>query len=109
MLVVNRNPSNIDPDILAKEVKAMSLLIDRDLANATDVITYGREQLLEFAKNNKIVEALAFMYCFEGSTGYTLDIKELYTNDDLLYSSDVIPLAETLDILVPLIGLYIPQ
>ncbi|HJD56039.1 MAG TPA: hypothetical protein LFW21_05360 [Rickettsia endosymbiont of Pyrocoelia pectoralis] len=103
------NPSNIDPKLLAQEVKIMSPLVDRELDNITDVITYGKERLLLLAKDKKVIEALAFMYCFEGSTGHTLNIKELYTNDDLLYNSDISPLAETLDTLTPLIGIFFSQ
>ena len=48
------------------------------------------------------MEALAFMYCFEGNTGQTLDIKELCTTNDLLYRDDFSTLKETLDTLTPL-------
>lgn len=108
--MLENNPSNVDPKLLAKEVKTMRPLVNKGLAdNYKDIITYGKKQLVTLAKDKKIVEALAFIYCFEENTGYTLDIKELNTkNDDLLYSNDIRLLAETLDTLEPLIGIYFP-
>lgn len=103
------NPSNIDPELLAKEVNTMMLLVEKDLAGIEDAITYGKERLLEFVKDKKIMEALAFMYCFEGNTGQTLNVKELRTTNDFLYSDDFSTLTETLDTLVPLIGIYFSE
>ena len=52
------NPSNIDPELLAKEVNTMMPLVEKDLAGIEDAITYGKERLLEFVKDKKIMEAL---------------------------------------------------
>ncbi|AAL03459.1 unknown [Rickettsia conorii str. Malish 7] len=47
----------------------MMPLVEKDLADVEDTITYGKERLFKFVKDKKIMEALAFMYCFEGNTG----------------------------------------
>ena len=52
------------------------------------------------------MKALAFMYCFEGNTGQTLDIKELCTTNDLSYRADFSALTKILDTLTPLIGIF---
>ncbi|AEK74921.1 hypothetical protein RHHCN13_04730 [Rickettsia conorii subsp. heilongjiangensis] len=100
------HPSNIDPQLLAQEVNTMMPLVEKDLADVEDTITYGKERLFKFVKDKKIMEALAFMYCFEGNTGQTLDIKELCTTNDLLYRDDFSALTETLDTLALLIGIF---
>ncbi|MCZ6903120.1 MAG: hypothetical protein O7C58_03080 [Rickettsia endosymbiont of Ixodes persulcatus] len=73
MLVVN--PSNIDPKLLAREINTIMPLVKKDLAEVKDTITYGKEQLLKFVKDKEIMKALAFIDCFEGNTGETLNIK----------------------------------
>ncbi|AFB26548.1 MULTISPECIES: hypothetical protein [spotted fever group] len=108
------HPSNIDPQLLAQEVNTMMPLVEKDLADVEDTIvedtiTYGKERLFKFVKDKKIMEALAFMYCFEGNTGQTLDIKELCTTNDLLYRDDFSALTETLDTLIPLIGIFVSK
>ncbi|MFV9858370.1 hypothetical protein [Rickettsia sibirica] len=100
------HPSNIDPQLLAQEVNTMMPLVEKDLADVEDTITYGKERLFKFVKDKKIMEALAFMYCFEGNT---VDIKELCTTDNLLYRDDFSALTETLDTLIPLIGIFVSK
>ena len=83
MLVVN--PSNIDPKLLAQEINTMMPLVRQDLAEVKDMITYGKAQWLKFVKDKEMMQALAFIDCFEWNTGETLNIKELSTINNLSY------------------------
>ena len=109
------NPSNSDvnPDLLAAEIKKMESSVINELNSTEDAIAYGKKELSKHLIKGEIVKALAFFYLFEGNTGVTLNVKDLISENDhvsnvdyLPYIGETIPLADAVDNLNDFIKIY---
>jgi len=121
---------DIDPKLLAAEVNKMMPSVIKDLDNTEDKMAYGKEELLKYLAKNERVKALAFMYCFEGNTGESLNIKDIvdkkkshnlkdienepttfteYNIDNLSCTNDSYTLSEVADTLLGFIKIYFPE
>ncbi|QQV75395.1 hypothetical protein H6P87_00951 [Rickettsia tillamookensis] len=109
----------VNPELLAEEVNLMMSRVGPKLdsiANEEGKITYAKQKLLKYFKNNSITKILALKNCFEGTTGETLNIIDII--DDLLLNRDGfhVHTADTLDAidtlkktLIPLLGIYFSE